>query len=74
MRRQHYNLNIPHLKCVFYSQLSENVQSTEELDMEDFIKKFPVVSKAIKNDQQKQAIQKYFKDKVRCSQFLSQMI
>lgn len=29
------------------------------------MKKLPFVSKAIKNDQQKQAIQKYFKDKVR---------
>ncbi|KAF6023187.1 hypothetical protein EB796_018520 [Bugula neritina] len=43
---------------------AENVESTSELDVEDFVKKLPFVSKSIKNDQQKLAVQRYFKDKI----------
>lgn len=40
------------------------MESTHELDIEDFVKKLPFISKSIKNDQQKMAVQRYFKDKV----------
>ena len=40
------------------------MESTSELDVEDFVKKLPFVSKSIKNDQQKLAVQRYFKDKI----------
>ncbi|XP_067944025.1 uncharacterized protein [Watersipora subatra] len=43
---------------------AENVEKTNELDIEEFVKKLPFISKAIKNDQQKLAVQRYFKDKI----------
>ena len=43
---------------------TENTEGTQEMDVDDLARCLPFMNKLAKNDQQKAAVQKYFKEKV----------